>query len=177
MAGEATYGADAAKSSAGMPQLAFETFPNQIFWLIVALIVIYFVLSRIALPRIGSIIEERHGAIENDLERAADYKRQAEEAEVAYTKALSEAKAEAGQIANQAKAAVQAEVDKAIAKADVEIAAQAATSEARIQEIRDGAVAAVDMVAKETAIAVITAIDADLADADAVNAAVAARLN
>src|SRR3989338_7675403 len=40
-------------AKAGMPQLDFSTFPNQIFWLVVTLLVIYFVLSRIALPRIG----------------------------------------------------------------------------------------------------------------------------
>ena len=37
---------------AGMPQLDFSTFPNQIFWLVVTLLVIYFVLSRVALPRL-----------------------------------------------------------------------------------------------------------------------------
>ena len=174
MAGEATKGADAASS--GMPQLQFSTFPNQIFWLIVALLIIYFVLSRVALPRIGSIIEERHDAIENDLERAAEFKRQAEEAEVAYGKALADARAEAGRIADEAKAAVQKEVDAATAKADAEIAAQTAESEARINEIRDGALAAVDAVAKDTAAAVVAAIDPDLADVDAINAAVAKQL-
>ena len=54
---EATAGAAEtaghAAESAGMPQLDFATFPNQIFWLLVALVIIYFVLSKIALPRIG----------------------------------------------------------------------------------------------------------------------------
>ncbi|MEH6836933.1 MAG: F0F1 ATP synthase subunit B', partial [Falsihalocynthiibacter arcticus] len=32
--------------SAGMPQLDFSTFPNQIFWLAVTLVVIYLVLTK-----------------------------------------------------------------------------------------------------------------------------------
>ena len=44
-----------------MPQLDFSTFPNQIFWLVVTLVVIYLVLSRVALPRIGGILAERAG--------------------------------------------------------------------------------------------------------------------
>jgi len=43
-----------AGKAVGMPQLDFSTWPNQIFWLLVTLVVIYFVLSKIALPRIGA---------------------------------------------------------------------------------------------------------------------------
>ena len=46
----------AGAAEAGMPQLDFSTFPNQIFWLLVTLAVIYFVLSRVALPRIGAVL-------------------------------------------------------------------------------------------------------------------------
>ena len=46
----AEHGAEAA----GMPQLDFATFPNQIFWLLVTLVVIYLILSRVVLPRVGS---------------------------------------------------------------------------------------------------------------------------
>ena len=45
--------------SAGMPQLDFTSWPNQIFWLLVALAAIYFVLSRIALPRISAVLAEK----------------------------------------------------------------------------------------------------------------------
>ena len=64
----------AAGSSAGMPQLDISTWGNQIFWLLVALVVIYFVLSRVALPRIGAVLAERSGTITStaaDTARAA----------------------------------------------------------------------------------------------------------
>ena len=57
-----------------MPQLYFSTFPNQIFWLLVTLVVIYFVLSRVALPRIGGVLAERKGTITNDIAAAEDLK-------------------------------------------------------------------------------------------------------
>ena len=69
-----------------MPQLDFSTFDNQIVWLLITLVVIYFVLSRIALPRIGSVLAERAGTITNDIAAAEDLKQQALDAEVAYEK-------------------------------------------------------------------------------------------
>ncbi|HDR27259.1 MAG TPA: F0F1 ATP synthase subunit B', partial [Rhodovulum sp.] len=65
----------------GMPQLDFATFPNQIFWLVVTLVVIYFVLSRIALPRIAAVLAERQGTISNDIIAADELKLKAQEAE------------------------------------------------------------------------------------------------
>lgn len=176
MATEATDAAHGAAEAAspGMPQLDFSTFPNQIFWLVVTLIVIYFVLSRVALPRIASVLAERQGTITNDIAAAEDLKAKAAEAEKAYDKALADARAEAGRIAAEAKAEMQAEVEAAMAKADAEIAARTAESEARITEIRQGAAAAIAEVARDTAKAVVAAMGVDV-DAKAVDAAVNAR--
>ena len=167
---------DAAKAaeSAGMPQLDFSTFPNQIFWLVVTLVVIYLVLSKVALPRIASVLAERQGTITNDIAAAEELKAKAAEAEEAYNKALADARAEAQKIAAEAKAEMQAEVDVAMAKADAEIAARTAESEARINEIREGAAAAVQDVAKDTAKEVVSAMGVDV-DAAAVDAAVTGR--
>ncbi len=158
-------------SGAGMPQLDFSTFPNQIFWLLVTLVVIYFVLSRVALPRIGSVLAERKGTITNDLAAAEELKQKAVGAEKAYNDALVSARAEAAKIVAAAKADIQKDLDKALAKADAEIAAKAAESEKRIAEIRAGAMQAVTEVAKDTAEALVTALGGT-ADAKAVTAAV-----
>ena len=105
MATEATDAANAAaESSAGMPQLDFSTFPNQIFWLVITLVVIYLVLSRVALPRIAEVLAARQGAITSDIATAEELKQKAANAEEAYEKALAEARAEAGRIAAEAKA-------------------------------------------------------------------------
>ena len=84
MADKVEGAAQAAESAPGMPQLDFSTFPNQIFWLVVTLIVLYLVLSRVALPRIATVLSERHGAIQRDLDKAEEMKRSAIEAENTY---------------------------------------------------------------------------------------------
>ncbi|WP_438955086.1 F0F1 ATP synthase subunit B' [Cognatiyoonia sp.] len=171
----ATETAEKAAESGGLPQLDFTTFGNQIFWLAIALIAIYLILSRIALPRIGAILAERSGTITNDLAAAEELKQKAVEAEAAYEKALADARAEAGQIVDKAKAEIQAELDAELAKADAQIAAKAAESEAAIAEIRKGAVKSVAQVAKDTAKEIVAAMGGK-ADAKTITAAVTARM-
>ncbi len=179
----ATAGADALHGAehihdadaGGMPQLDFSTYPNQIFWLLVALGAIYWLLSRIALPRIQAVLADRLGMIEGDVAAAEDFRRRAEEAEIAYEKALADAHVQAHKIANKTRADIQRDLDAAIARADAEIAARAAESEKRISEIREGALAAIDQVAKETTGELVAVLGgkADMAD---MAAAVDARL-
>ena len=166
---------DAGGSAIGMPQLCADWIPNQIFWLLVTLIVIYFVLSRIALPRISAILAERAGTITNDLGAAEELKAKAAAAEEAYQKALADARAEAGRIVAETRAEIQAELDVELKKADAEIAARTAESEAAIAEIRANAVQSVTEVARATA-AEIVAVMGGTADAAAVETAVAAQM-
>lgn len=154
-----------------MPQLCADWMPNQIFWLVVSLIVIYFVLSRIALPRIGAVLAERSGTITNDLAAAEDLKQLAVEAEAAYEKALADARVQAAKIVAEARTEIQAELDAELAKADAQIAAQTAESEKAIAEIRDGATKSVTDVAKDVTKALVGAMGAT-ADAKTVTAAV-----
>nr|WP_241524056.1 F0F1 ATP synthase subunit B' [Oceaniglobus indicus] len=158
-----------------MPQLDFSTFPNQIFWLLIALFAIYFILTRIGLPRVGGVLAERQGTITNHIAAAEELKLRAQHAEKAYDKALADARIEAGKIVAAAKADIQGDLDQAIAKADEEIAAKSAESEASINEIRKGAVAAIEEVAKETAGALVGALGGT-SDQAAIDAAVQARL-
>lgn len=162
-------------SAIGMPQLCADWFSNQIFWLVITLVVIFFVLSRIALPRIAAVLAERQGTITNDIAAAEQLKAKAVEAEAAYEQALIDARAQAQAIVAEAKADIQADLDKATAKADAEIAAKTAESEKAISEIRAGAIKSVEDVAKDTASEIITALGGK-ADAKTVGAAVAARL-
>lgn len=162
-------------SAIGMPQLCFDWFPNQIFWLVITLVVIYLILSRVALPRIGGILAERTGTISNDLAAAEDLRNKAVEAEAAYNQALAEARAEAQRIAADARAEIQKDLDDAIAKADAEIAAKASESEKAISEIRAGALDSIKTVAGETAAELVTALGGT-ADDKAVAAAVADRV-
>ena len=170
-----TNGADAAASAPGIPQLDFSTWGNQIFWLVITLVVIYSVLSKVALPRIAAILAERQGTITNDIAAAEDLKAKAEEAEAAYEKALVDARAEAHKIVAEAKAEIQGDLDAAIAKADAEIAAKSAESEKEIAEIRAGAMEAIQVVAADTAKEIVTALGGSVDD-NKIAAAVDARM-
>jgi F-type H+-transporting ATPase subunit b len=162
-------------SAIGMPQLCADWIPNQVFWLLITLAVIFFVLSRIALPRIASVLAERSGTITNDLAAAEELKLKAQQAEAAYEKALADARSEAAKIVAEAKAEIQSELDVELAKADTQISAKTAESEATIAEIRDGAVKSVTEVAKDTAGDIVAALGGK-ADAKTVTAAVTARM-
>ncbi len=162
-------------SAIGMPQLCFDWFPNQIFWLLVTLVVIYLVLSRVALPRIASVLAERQGTITNDIAAAEELKLRAQEAERAYEKALADARSEATKIAEETRATIQSDLDRELARADEEIADQLAESERAIAEIRAGAAESIREVATATAKEVILALGGK-ADARSVNAAVKTRM-
>jgi F-type H+-transporting ATPase subunit b len=167
--------AEKSAGSGGMPQLNFEHWGNQIFWLVLALVAIYLILSRIALPRIAAILAERQGTITNDIAAAEDLKDKARDAEAAYDKALVDARAEAQRIIADAKADMQADLDAATLKADAEIAAKSAESEKAISEIRASAVENVKAVAEDTAQEIVAAMGGTT-DAKSAAAAVAARM-
>jgi len=155
----------------GMPQLDFSTFGNQIFWLVVTLVVIYLILSRVALPRIAGVLAERSGTISNDLAAAEELKANAVAAEEAYNQALSDARAEAAKIVASTKADMKAELDAAIAKADAKISQKTAESEKVISEFRATALESVEEVAKNTAMALVSALGGK-EDAKTIDAAV-----
>lgn len=164
-----------AGDAAGIPQLDFSYFPNLIFWLIVALVAIYLILQRVALPRIGAVLAERQGTITNDIAAAEELKMKAREAEKAYERALAEARAEANEIAEKTRADMQAQLDAAIEEADARIAEKSAESERRIAEIRDGAKAAVSEVARDVAGDLVARLGGDPQAAD-MDAAVAGQM-
>ena len=173
--GAASACVDAGGGAIGLPQLCPDWMGNQIFWLVIALIVIFFILSRIALPRIAAVLAERQGTITNDLAAAEDLKAEAVEAEEAYNKALADARAQAQEIIAAAKAEINAELADATAKADAEIAAKAAEGEKAIAEIRANALESVKDVAKDTAKELVAAMGGK-ADARSITSAVNARL-
>lgn len=166
---------DAGGSAIGMPQLCFDWWGNQIFWLVITLVAIYLVLSRIALPRIASVLAERQGTITTDIATAEDLKQKAQEAEKAYEQALADARSEAQAIAQKTRDEIKAQVDDAMAKADAEIAAKTAESEKAIAEIRASAMSNVEAVAKDTAGAIVVAFGGK-ADGAAIASAVADKM-
>src|SRR5580704_13340599 len=82
------------------PPFQAEHFPSQLLWLTVSFVLLYVLMSKVALPRIGSILADRNKRIGDDLAAAQRLKEQADAAHAAYDKALADARNRAQSIAN-----------------------------------------------------------------------------
>ncbi|ODT69544.1 MAG: hypothetical protein ABS75_16685 [Pelagibacterium sp. SCN 63-23] len=148
------------------------TFPSQLLWLAITFGALYLLMSKVALPRIGGILENRKGLIDADL-AAADADRQKTDAAIAsYEKALAEAKAKAQGIAAETREAIQADLAAKRNAAESDLSAKVSAAEARIAKTKAEALTHVDEIAAETAQAVVGQIVGDVS-ADSVRAAVA----
>ena len=154
-AGNAAGAAGHAAEKVGMPQLDFATYPNQIFWLVVALIAIYLILSRVALPRIGGILEVRRDRIAQDLDQAAIMKEEADAAIAAYEQELADAKAKANVIGQEARDAAKAEAEAERRKVEAELDEKLSGAEERIAGIKASALKDVGVIAEDTATAIM----------------------
>ncbi|GAB4225775.1 MAG: hypothetical protein Kow0032_02200 [Methyloligellaceae bacterium] len=139
-----------------MPQLVFEDWAPQLVWLAITFITLYFIMARVAIPRIGTVIEERKDRIASDLDQAEQFKRDTEQAIAAYEQALAEARARAHTIAQQAREKLNAEVEAERAAVEKQLAEKTAEAEARIAASKEAALSRVADVASETAQAIVT---------------------
>ncbi len=153
------------------PPLDPGTFASQIFWLALTFGLLYVLLKRFALPRVGEAIEERRGRIERDLAKAEALKTETEQALVAYERALGEARARANALAKDVQARLTAEVDAERAKLDAHVAKQIGDAEARIAQERARAMAGVGDIAGETAGAIVAKLIGTEASPDEVRRA------
>jgi F-type H+-transporting ATPase subunit b len=141
--------ADAAK--AGLPQFDLSRFPSQIFWLGVTFAVLYLIMSKVALPRIGEVLEARADRIGNDLDRASALKAEADQTRAAYEKALAESRARAQEVGRTAETALAKETAERQAALNGELTTRIRDAETRIAGARNAAMANLAGVAAETA--------------------------
>jgi len=142
---------DPSKAEGVFPPFDPTYFPSQIFWLLLSFFALYFILKSIFLPKIGGIIEERSNRIADDLDTASRMQREAEEAEKAYERALTDARAKASNVAETTRQSIDAEISSELEAADAKAEAEAEKAEARIAKIRKDALSNIDAVAADTA--------------------------
>lgn len=138
-----------------MPQLAFEDFAPQLIWLAILFTVLYLIMSRIALPRIANVLEERRDRIASDLDKAEQLKKRTEEAIAAYEQAIAEARANAHAIGQEARDKLSAEIEEERSQVEAQIAEQTANAEARIQAAKTAAMSHVNEVAVDAATEIV----------------------
>ncbi len=160
-----------AHEDVGFPPFATETFGGQILWLTITFVVLYALLSRLVLPRLGGIIENRRETIAGDLDDAAAMKTRAEEAGIAYEKALSEAKARAQGLAQEARSKLSTESDVKRKVLEADLAKRLAEAEAVIAAKKTDAMANVRGIAIETATAIVERLTGKAPAPQAVEAA------
>ena len=154
----------------------FDTthYPSQLLWLAITFGLFYLFLKRVALPRIGGILEVRRDRIAHDLDTAARMKEEADEAVAAYEQELADARAKSNAIAQEARDAAKAEADAERRKAEDGLNAKLAEAEGRIATLRASALKDVGAIAESTATEIVRSLVGGTADKATVAAAVKA---
>lgn len=160
-----------------MPQLDFTTYLPQIFWLFVTFGVLYITMAKIALPRIGEVIEERRDRIATDLDNAERLRGETDEAIAAYEKALSDARAKAHEIAQTTRDKLGTKADKKRKDVEAKLATKMAESEAKITAMTDNAMAEVGAISTDTAANLVKILLGEAADKKKISKAVKAQLS
>ena len=163
--------AASAPGEAKLPQLDIQTYPSQIFWLVVTFIVLYFIVSKVAVPRISEVLGEREERIADDLDKAETLKKEAEQVRAEYEKALTEARDKAHFAIREAQEAVAKSGALAETEAQAKVVAMLKTAEARIAAARTEALGNVRSVARDVAgdaVSKLIGVEVDAARIDGV---------
>src|SRR5262245_12858268 len=139
----------------GFPPFDSHTFPSQLLWLAISFIALYLLMSRLALPRVGSILEARRRRIDEDLAEAQRFKDASDAAIAAHEKALVEARGRAQVLANETRAKAAARADARRQEVDAKLNARIAEAEKTIAGTRSAAMGNVRSIAGEAAGAIV----------------------
>ena len=145
----------ASEHDGGFPPFEPQTFASQLVWLAIAFVLLYVLMSRLALPRVASIIEDRQKRIADDLADAGRLKQESDAAVAAYEKALADARARAQTIANETREKQQAQADATRKTLEAGLNAKLAEAEKSIAATKQAAMANVRAIAEDAARAII----------------------
>lgn len=153
--GDAATGHGGEHHSGGLPQLNPASYASQIFWTFVTFGLLLWLMSKVALPRVGEVLEARQEKIANDLDKAGALKAEAEAVMQAYEKAITEARANAHKVIADSVAAADAEGARRNSELAADLAQRARAAEERIQAAQQAALGNVRTVSTEAAQAAV----------------------
>jgi F-type H+-transporting ATPase subunit b len=137
------------------PPFQSEHFPSQLLWLAVTFVLLYVLMSRIALPRVGAILAARSKLISDDLAAAERLKEQSNAAHTAYEKSLADARSRAQSIAGSTRDKQAAEAEATQKQLEAKLHERLAAAEQQISTTRTAAMGNVRSIAAETAAAIV----------------------
>lgn len=155
-----------------MPQLDVSTFVPQLFWLAVTFVLLLLLMAKIGLPRVGGLIEARRRRIDDDLDRAAQLKTEAEAVLAAYQETLARARAEAQTAVKDTTERMAAEAAERQRRLSQSLAQQTAQAERQIAAAKQRALSDMNDIATEVARSVTEKVTGSAADPTRLAAAV-----
>jgi F-type H+-transporting ATPase subunit b len=156
----------------GFPPFQSQSFASQLVWLLIAFVLLYALMAKLALPKVGRVIENRQKHIADDVAEAGKLKQQSDEAVAAYEKALADARGRAQAIANETREKQAAEAEVARKKTEDALNAKLAQAEKTITATKQAAMSNVRAIAEDAAAAIVERLIGAAPDQKAVAAAV-----
>ena len=153
--------------SGAFPPFDPATFGSQILWLAITFAALYVLMSKVALPRIGEILEVRRDRIEGDLAEADRLRQKTDQAIADYEAALNEARKKAHGIAEATRDEIKGETEKSRAAVEADLQTRVNAAEASIRATKDEALKNVDEIAAQTAVSVVASVSSKVSIADA----------
>jgi F-type H+-transporting ATPase subunit b len=157
----------------GFPPFNKDTFASQLLWITLAFVALYLLMSRVALPRIGSIIEDRKQRIASDFSEAERLKAESDAASVAYEKSLADARGRAQALANETREREAKAAESARKTLDAKLNTQIGEAEKTIAARRSAAMVNVQGIATDAAAAIVERLTGSAPASREVAAAVA----
>jgi F-type H+-transporting ATPase subunit b len=160
----------------GFPPFDPSTFASQLVSLVIAFVALYVIVSRIALPRVGGVIDARQSKIEGDLSEAQKLKDDSEAALKAYESELSAARSRAQAIGTETREKLNAASEAERKSLEEKLAHKLAEAEKTIAATRASAMSNVRGIAADAAAAIVQQLTGAAPDSKAVGKAVDASL-
>ena len=162
---------DLATGPAAFPPFESSTFLSQIVWLAIVFGLLYWLMSKVALPRVGAILENRRSRIEGDLADASRMQEQATAASAAYDAKLADAKSRAQSMAQKTHEELLAADEAKRHALEADLNAKMAAAESQIADTKTRAMGNVQGIARDAAAAIVEHLTGKAADPQAIDAA------
>lgn len=159
-----------------MPQFDPSTYSPQIIWLAITFVMLYVLMAKVALPRIGEVLEERQRRIDEDLKKAEVLKAEAEEAAETYERLITEARVQSQEAIKKVREEAASEAARRKADLGEQLAARIAEAESRVLAARDKAVGDIRALSAEVAGAAVERLLGETPDDASLDAAVEAAM-